>query len=439
MDRRDFLILLSAAAAATPLATLLAGCGDDGSGSAGGGGAEGPGADIAQARSDLARITTDRAPGTAGEAVNAFAADLYDLLVMNAPHDNLVFSPASIAIALAMTAAGAQGMNLDEMLTVLHAGDADAVAEFHRSMNGLLAGLEAADRTAVGPMGDDITVELRLANSLWCQQSTPFRQPFLDLLATEYGAGANLVDYQGDLEGTRQTINAWVADATRDHVPELLKQGILTPNTVLTLVNAVFLKAPWETPFDQQPTGDAPFTTAPGDAVTVPMMRAVIDTPYGTGPDWVAVDLPYALGDLHLTVVLADGELPTPAEVDAALSRMLVDVGLPRFDIESAVELNEILKTLGMPLAFDGGDFSSMSSGEPLYIGHVVHGATMTLDEHGTEAAAATAVVMITEAGLPEPAATAVFDRPFTFWLRERSTDAILFMGRVTDPSQTRG
>jgi serpin B len=209
----------------------------------------------------------------------------------------------------------------------------------------------------------------------------------------------------------------------------------------LTLVNAIYLKANWATTFDAEQTTDQPFATPAGD-VSAAMMHASADFGYAAGQGWQAVDLPYVFGGLSFTAALveADAPLPSADEVFAALAGRPVQLSFPRFDIETSVELSRVLEAMGMPTAFSGAaDFSGMTTAASLTIGAVVHQANITVDEEGTEAAAATAVVMV-ETAAPEPQEPIVltFDRPFTFWLRDRGSGTVLFAGRVADPGSTR-
>jgi len=446
MERRNFLALLAAAPSA---AALLAACGDDATDNTGPAPTNGPGTTVPNdldgvqsLRSDATRIT-GADPSTAAAAVNAFANDLHAVLVADAPTANLVFSPASIALALAMTSAGAKGDTLKEMHSVLHLTEGDAS---HRAMNGLSALLESLnqtqDNTAEGGSGVS-EVQLNIANSLWGQTGLAFEPAFLDLLAAEYGAGLETVDYKADPEGARKLINAWVSDQTKERIPQLLAQGTITPDSRLTLVNAIYLKANWMNAFLEGATADEPFTTATGETVKVPMMRRTDDYAYAEGDGWRAVEVPYVFGSLSLTAMVGTGTdddslLTTGDEVFEALSSRKVSLGMPRFDIETSTSLAQVLGALGMATAFtDAADFSGMTTDERLSIGDVIHQANITTDEKGTEAAAATAVIM---GGTAAPVETDpvefTIDRPFTFWLRERTTNAIVFMGRVTDPTQ---
>lgn len=445
MDRRNFLALLS-----VPLiADLLAACGNEKESTSTGGSTPAPTgstASLAQhesLRSQVARVTSGTDPTAAATAINAFAADLYDALVADDATANLVFSPASIAIALAMTSAGAKGTTLSEMDDVLHIADP---AGIHRSMNGLAAHFDSLNKThdnaAEGGEGVS-SVQLSIANSLWGQTGLRFQQAFLDLLAAEYGAGMELVDYRTNPEAARQLINRWVSDQTKDRIPELLAEGTITPDSRLTLVNAIYLKANWLDAFAEDATTDESFTTPGGSKVQVRMLHTEHDLLYAEGDGWQAVDVPYVFSDLSFTAAVgttADTPLPAGPEVFAKLAQRKVQLGLPKFDIETATQLGKVLQRLGMQVPFtDKADFSGMTTDEQLMISDVIHQANITLDEKGTEAAAATAVVMVATAA-PEPQEPVVvtFDRPFTFWLRDRETNAVVFMGRVNDPSQTR-
>lgn len=440
MQRRTFLSLLALPA----VAQLLQACGDD---SATGPSDSSGGGDTPVAlKGTAARVAAGSAEAeVAAAAINAFAADLHERLVAVDPTANLVFSPASIALALAMTSAGAAGSTLDEMDAVLHITDP---ATIHRSMNALSTRLEAVnqsvDNAADGGTGTS-QVQLSIANSLWGQTGHAFEQAFLDLLSSEYGAGMELVDYTTDADGARVAINAWVDEQTEQRIPELLPDGSITSDTRLTLVNAIYLKANWATTFNDALTADAPFA-APGGDVSAAMMHTSADLGYGEGAGWRAVEIPYVFHDLSFLVAMgdsADTAMPSADEAAAAVLTRLVDLGLPKFDIETATSLADVLAEMGMARAFaEGADFSAMSTAQPpLHIGNVIHQANITVDEEGTEAAAATAVIMVGESAPQEPLTPVVFtvDRPFTFWLRDRATGTVVFMGRVNDPSATRG
>lgn len=443
LDRRRFLALLSA-----PVAFgVLHSCGSDSPSADSNTGVDGA------VRSSKPRETVCTCDASiAADAINGFGTDLYALLAATAePPTNMVFSPASIAIALAMTRAGAVGTTAAEMDTVLHVSDP---AQFPPSMNVLQLAFDERNQSIVIP-GEDEPAEivLSVSNSLWGQQGFAFHNTFLDLLAVHYGAGVQLVDYRGNPDAARESINAWIADKTDDRIPELLAPGTIDTDARLTLVNAILMKAPWQKPFDLGISTDLPFTTADGTIVEAPTMRQTERFDYAKGDTWQALSLAYAGDSLSMIIVLpsegaplADGVAAIPTLADAARSSK-VSVSLPTFDIDTQVGLGEMLAALGMPDAFDAdkADFGAMAppnpdDPQPLYIGAVVHQANITIDEAGTEAAAATAVVM--QAGAApgpseEPIAFTV-DRPFVFAIRDNPTGAILFLGHITDPTQRR-
>jgi serpin B len=416
LRRRTFLALLGAPV----IAALLEACGDDVSA-----------ADIGAARSGASRVAataTDAA--AAATALNRFGISLYRQLAAADATSNIVMSPASIAIALTMTAAGARGTTLDEMIATLHIDDPTAI---HRSMNALTAHLDSLSH-------DDVQVSI--ANSLWGQIDLTFDAAFLDVLAAEYGAGLQLVDYRRDPEPARLAINQWVSDQTRERIPTLIPKDVLAADTRLVLVNAIHLRADWAQQFDPGLTVDAAFTTAAGDVVDVPAMSQTAQLAYATGDGWRAVELPYADSSLAMLIfVPEDGFLHLFEEIflitDATryLAPHRVRLQMPRFDTASSFSLADQLSALGMPTAFgDRADFSGITTDTALRIAAVVHQAIITVTEDGTEAAAATAIAV--GAGSPPTDETIdlIIDRPFVFVLRDTASGAVLFLGRVADP-----
>ncbi len=408
--------------------------------SSGGPGPVGPG--VALARSDAPRTSADpSAAPEAAAALNAFGLDLYRVLIARAQDDNVVISPASIAIALAMARAGARGETAAQMDAVLRSLGSDGSAD---AINALDALLTSRSGSFVAHDGDSHDLTLRVANAPFAQRDMAWQQAFLDALAERFGAGVRLVDYETDPEKARRLINAWVDEQTERRIPELLAPGILTELTRLVLVNAIYLKAPWETAFPPEATNPGTFTRLDGSTVEVPLMALTESFLYAEGADWRAVELPYVGGSLALTIVVPDDIAAFEAGLDAdafarltaALAPGQVDLAMPRFETETKAELAELLGALGMPFAFDPerADFSGMTTENQLFIAHVVHQANISVDEKGTEAAAATAVVMDTTSAPAGPVRFRI-DRPFLFALRDVPTGAVLFLGRVLDPS----
>jgi serpin B len=399
----------------------------------------GPPAAIGLAIADVPRAAaTSEDAKAAAAAINDFGLELFHAAVK--PGENGVVSPASIAIALAMARAGARGETAAQMDAVLRSVAADENAAW---LNALDQALTNRSGTFKDMAGKDVDVALRIANAPFAQQGMALEAAYLEALAARFGAGVRLVDYTSDAEGARQAINAWVSDQTEARIPELLARNTVSGATRLVLVNAIYLKAAWLMPFVVEATTPGPFTRLDGSTVDVPMMAASERLPYAEGAGWRAVELPYVGGSLAMTVIVPDDLAAFEASLDgaafdaivASLASSSVDLAFPKFGIETRAELNDVLKALGMPLAFDpsGADFSGITNEEALFIAWVIHQANIDVDEKGTEAAAATAVGMEGSAGPTEPIEMRV-DRPFLFALRDKPTGAILFLGRVTEP-----
>jgi serpin B len=389
---------------------------------------------------DVVRADGSSDTAAAVASTDELGTDLYRRLLSDAGTDagNLLLSPISIELALAMTRNGAAGQTRDQMDHVLHTGAGD---ELDRSLNAL----DQALATRSGHRGDQNRngdVALAVANSLWGQQGFRFEQPFLDTLASDYGAGMHVVDYGGDADGSRRTINQWVADRTDDKIPELLPGGSIDAMTRLVLANAVYFKAPWAAPFTE--VGSQPFTRADGTVVSAPAMSASKTARTSSGSGWQAATIPYLGGELSMTVIvpddLADFEQAldgsTLAAIAAAPAQPLGRLQMPTFTFRSSSQLQGPLSAVGMPLAFDpqAADFSAMTADDHLFVSDVYHQAFIAVDEQGTEAAAATASVMEATSAI---SSSLVVDRPFVFVIRDEATGATLFLGRVTDPTAT--
>jgi serpin B len=378
----------------------------------------------------------------------AFALDLYGVLRSN-DSGNLIVSPYSISQALAMTYAGANGETAAQMADTLHIPlEQGAVPGAFQTLNG--------DLTTRGTAGADSDRgypprSLQIANGLWGEQSFPFSTSFSNQLAESYGAGLQSADFQNDPEGVRDEINQWVADHTGDKIQDIVPEGAITPDSRLVLANAVYFYGGWLLTFDESNTADGDFTLDDGSMATVPFMHQQDHFGYAQGDGFQVIELPYAGSQFAFTVILPDaGQLDTveqsltPDSLATALgqigSRELI-LAMPKFEFDYSASLADALKTLGMTDAFDANvaDFSGMldaSAPSPLVIGDVLHKAFIAVDENGTEAAAATAVLMAAGAAPPtEPPLEVDIDRPFIFLIRDTETGTILFMGRVMDPS----
>ena len=354
---------------------------------------------------------------------------------------NLAVSPLSIRLALAMAYAGARGETAAQMAGVL--GYDLPADRLHAAFNALDLAIEDRAGTFSDGAGQR-SIDISIANALWGQAGFPVEQAFLDTLALHYGAGMRLVDFAAATEEARETINDWVAGETNDRIPELIPTGVLSPATLLVLTNTVYLLADWALPFPGEATADGSFTRLDGTTATVPLMHQLLSADYAAGDGWQAVDLPYVGGQVAMLVVVPDEGHYREAEALAAglfaearagLSPTNLRLALPRFEFRTQASLPETLRSLGMIDAFDAGlaDFSGISADGGLFISDVIHEVFVSVGEAGTEAAAATAVVMLRGAP-PEPVELTV-DRPFLFWIYDRATGSVLFMGRVLDPA----
>jgi serpin B len=394
----------------------------------------------------------------AANATNEFGVDLHRQLATG--NENLCVSPFSIESALGMTFTGADGETRAEMARVLHfSSDAATVATSFASLQHSLEEMSAKTAELVkksrefGGPSDPIT--LNIANRLFAQKDYDFRQNFLSLVKQNYGAAFEPLDFVADAKGATQHINKWVADQTRDKIRDLIPADALNKLTRLVLANALYLKAPWADPFSKKTTQPEAFHVRGGAPVNVPMMRKTARFGYAKREGFTAVTLPYVGSDLQFVVLLPDevnglraleskltGDVLTKS---TKLEAQDVDLHLPKFKLEPpTIALAENLQALGMKSAFDipqgSADFDKMAPRKPndyLYISNVFHKTFIAVDEEGTEAAAATAVVMMRATAMrgPKPPPIEVkVDRPFVYAIQHVPSGVCLFLGRVTDP-----
>ncbi len=381
---------------------------------------------IVRAENPAARQDTDIT-----DAANQFCLELYARLA--AERENIFFSPYSIWTALAMTYEGARAQTATEMQQTLHMPADDETRR--TSIKTLLETINASCAE----------YELNTANALWAQHDHPFLQEYMNIITEYYMGKLTNLDFVTDTEGARKAINDWVAEKTQQKIKDLIPPGALTAMTRLVLTNAIYFKATWQQQFEETQTVQQPFFISPQDSVIVPMMNmAGARFPYTETPDLQVLELPYSGDSLAMLIML-----PRKHEV-AALERMLdtllvsswinnlapqkVNLSMPRFQLETKYTLNTILSDMGMKNAFSTqADFSGMDGKGSLFISKIIHQAFVEVNEEGTEAAAATGVMMETAIARPGPEFRC--DHPFIFLIRDKRTRAILFMGRVNDPS----
>lgn len=427
---------------------------------------------------ELASTSSSRQAGSLAaakveaSAANAFGVDLYRKLVSSgevAASKGLVFSPTSIVDALAMARAGANGTTATQMDKVLHVFSWDQLGLGVASLDAQLASRDGAWADQDGKLH---ALSLRLANMAFAQRGFPVRPAYLDRLGKTFGAGVALVDFAADPAGAADAINGWVRRQTVGKIPVIVSTDQVR-GWALALANAIYLKANWAREFRPDLTDTATFTAASGSKADVQMMRQWGGRSLGlaSGTGWKATELDYAGPGgtpLAMTLILPDdiraferslsaGLLATVQSKIAAEERRVavvsdvgmcgtfpyeVVLGLPRFGVDWGTDIKTVLGAMGMPDAVTPGkaDFTGMNPDAGLFIGAVIHKATVDVDEKGTTAAAATVVGMDTTGGCggPEPLKTVqlTFNRPFVFVIRDVKTGAILFLGRVMDPTK---
>ena len=397
-----------------------------------------------------------RAQQAVVEGNNEFALELYAKL--RAQEGNLFFSPYSISTALAMAYAGARGETESQMAKALHFPTTKPVGVC-QDPNKKVGEAEQAWREQgfhceFGAIVEDLNVrgakgsyELNVANALWGQQGYGFLAEFLELIKSSYGGELNEVDFVKAREAARQTINSWVEKQTRDKIKNLIQKGVLNSMTRLVLTNAIYFKGNWARQFEEDKTRESPFTLISGEGVNVPMMNQTAEFNYMETEDFQGLELPYVDDELSMIILL-------PRKVDglSSLEEMLslekfsgwlgklgkrkVIVSVPKFRMTSRFGLAGVLRSMGMTDAFsEKANFSGMNSKRDLFISAVVHKAYVDVNEEGTEAAAATGVVMGLTSVRPERIPVFRADHPFLFLIRDNKSGSILFIGRAMNPT----
>jgi serpin B len=428
-------------AVAVALGGLLSGCGGGKQGDESGSGI------ISELRSDAERITPDVTEATAAaRGEQQFAARFLHALDAES---NLAFSPHSLSTAFAMLTDAAEGKTLEEVEEALYFGRADEA--FHRSQDALKLALSARNREAENTEDKRVDGQtLTESNDLWVRADVPPTPSYLDTLARYYGVGVHQADFPNRPEQARLAINAKVSEDTRALIPQLLPRDSITDDTLAVLTNALYFKAPWAAEL-RAPVAGA-FQYLDGSVGDVEMLRTTAQLRYYRGDGYVSVSLPYYGGDLEMQLIVPDlgeygnvrralsGEGFTNMMTAGTLEK--VDITLPKFEIESVVPATEALKSMGIVTAFSKTEARFPAFASPLfknvYVSDVFHQATVSIDEKGTEASAATAIVLVKlTIGIDEPPATpkvVVADHPFLFVIRDNPTGSILFVGQVVAP-----
>ncbi|SMD26706.1 serpin family protein [Kibdelosporangium aridum] len=362
-----------------------------------------------------------------------FTVEVQDALAQGDPAANTVWSPYSVASALALVTRGAAGTTKDELVSLL-LGDKSAEIE------DLIRLLDKAERLAE-PHGDQEPPVLEVANTLWADKRIRIRQAFASALENMPSGSVRSAPFRDDPEGARNLINTDVAKTTRNLIPELLPEGVIKNDTIAALVNALYLKVAWRNKFEEAATESRPFN-APSGVVQVPTMWVSENLGYARASGWQVVAMP-AIGGVEAVVLLPDGgELPT---VDATTLKTLVDkpkrqkvsLRMPKLRLKLGAELTNVLNQLGVRTVFtDSADLSGISE-DPLAVQAVIHESVLKIDEQGLEGAAATAVMMRTLSLDTSQPVEVTVDRPFLLLVRHKDTGVVYFSARVNDPSKT--
>lgn len=379
----------------------------------------------------------DEARASLRDAQRAFALDLYREVASRAgAEENLFIGTHSVLNVLAMTYAGARGTTETEMAAALRLSLGQS--DLHPAMNALAQALRAETE------GTEVRYEA--VNSVWLARDHAVQDAFLDVLSEHYDTGVYLVDFLGNADGARQSINSWVAEQTEGFIEELFAPGQVGALTELVLTNAAYLSAPWKDRFDPETSETAEFALPDGNAVEVTMMDRTWGYPFAFTPNWRALELPFRDADMAMVFVLprpgawaefeasVDGALLEEVVAGLEVSRSndeSVRVQVPRFDFSSSIDLEPPLQALGMVSAFgqQAADFSGIDPG--VYVESFVHSTTVGLDEEGTTAAAASGEVLVPLSITP----TIRLNRPFLFFTYDHATSAILFVGRFVRPA----
>ncbi len=368
-------------------------------------------------------------------ANNQFAFDLYSELNKDGI-SNIFYSPYSISTALAMTYEGAKSQTAEEIKSVFHFPESNILRpNFAAIYNGINEGNEA--------------YELKTGNALWVQHDYPFLEDYTDRVEKYYGGKVANLDFVKETEKSRQTINSFIEEQTNNKIKDLISPGVLDELTRLVLTNAIYFKGTWEWEFDKSDTCEQDFKITPNNVVKTPMMFMKPEETsfnYADMEDLQILELPYKGEKISMLILLPTENLES-IESDLIAEKLneyknqmqetkLDSIYLPKFEFDSKYRLNENLKTLGMPTAFGtDADFSGMDGTNWLYISAVIHQAYVKVDEKGTEATAATAVVMEFES-IEAPLNIFRADHPFIFIIQEKETGNILFMGKIINPTK---
>ncbi len=389
-------------------------------------------AGLAQLPTQAAGKPGINASAKAAESINSFTFDIYKSLAEQ--DGNLFLSPYSISSALAMTYAGARGITEQEMASVLY-----LYPDIHKNMGALVSELNSIPK--------DIAV-VNTANAIWPAKQERLLPEFVQTVRGGYAAGISPLNYKGNPDKAAKVINSWVDKHTQGKIKNIIPRGVLTKNTPMVLTNAVYFKSDWAEQFEPQKTYAMPFWISSSQSVpTMMMSRTGESIKYMKDDDLEAAELPYKNGRFSMVVLLPEkgkalAEVEKKLSADAlskitsAMESKRVKITMPKFKTEQSFELNKTLSKMGMPSAFNSSaDFSAITGSRNITISNIIHKTFVEVGEEGTEAAAATAVIMAKTSLEPQiPAISFTADRPFISLIRDNKSKAVLFIGRYSTP-----
>lgn len=379
---------------------------------------------------------------------NSFAFDLYHQAAA-ASSENLIFSPYSISLAFSMVYAGARGDTEAEMADVLHFQPQDSQHSAFNALDLYFENLGKEDVSAQNREEQGDPFQLNIANAVWGQEGYPFLDEFLEILAAEYGAGLRTADFVNNSNAEREEINNWIEEETEDRIKDMIPpEGVITPATRMVLVNAIYFKAGWLMEFSESATLETPFKLLDGGTVNAEMMRnSELKVNYLQGDGFQAAVLPYVGNQTGMLIILP--EEGRYSEIESALSPEILQsvlessayesiiFAMPKIDFETDLDLIELLKPMGLQKPFSGeADFSGIAGNRDLFISAALHKANITVDEEGTEAAAATVIAVAESAMEIREPIEMIVDRPYIFAIIDQGTGSILFLGRTLNPAQ---
>lgn len=364
---------------------------------------------------------------------NQFAIDFYKQIASQ-EKGNIFFSPFSLSTAMAMTYAGARGVTQEQIAQVFHFGD--NTDKYHTQLGNTIKQINSKTGT----------IQLKIVNNLWAEKTYPFTKPYTKLMTAAYKATIKPMDFINKFEESRLAINANILKATNEKIKDLLPPNSLNNLTRLVLTNAIYFKGDWKVTFKKELTSERDFYIEQKKSIKCSMMSVKSQFNYYEDSKLKAIEIPYTGNNFSMVVILPNSNITLDeitkmlsndiiVDIQRELNQQEVSLSIPKFKLSNGYQLKQLLSSMGMPQPFtDDANFTGMSTLNNLKISDVFHKAFIDVNEQGTEASAATAVVVATKS--VQRVQSFIANRPFLFLIKEKSTETILFMGRIADPTK---